>query len=101
MIAMQKLSEYIPQGCFVIGKLSCTCTCMYVHVHIHVCSHVYVRTSEFQPPELKSDEAVSHLDDVHQSVESVGGEDEEVPTGIPAPSPQQEVPTEALLEDPR
>ena len=58
-------------------------------------------TSELEPPELEGDEAVANLDDVHESVESVGGEDEEVPGRDTPPAPQQQVPTEAPLQRPR
>ena len=58
-------------------------------------------TSELEPPELEGDEAIANLDDVHESVESVRGEDEEVTSRDTPPAPQQQVPTEAPLQCPR
>ena len=55
-------------------------------------------TSELQPSELKGDEAVADLDEVHQGVQVVGGQDEAVPGAEVAPSAQQEVSTQAVLQ---
>lgn len=43
-------------------------------------------TSELQPSELKRDQAIADLDEVHQSVQVVGGQDEAVPGAEVAPS---------------
>lgn len=55
-------------------------------------------TSELQPSELKGDQAVADLDKMHQSVQVVGGQDEAVPRAEVAPSAQEEVSTQAVLQ---
>jgi len=60
--------------------------------------HVDHLTSELQPSELKGDQTVADLDEMHQSVQVVGGQDEAVPRAEVAPSAQQEVSTQAVLQ---
>lgn len=50
-------------------------------------------TSELQPTELESDKAIAKLNNVDKSIESVGGEDEEISRGHLPPPPQHQVPT--------
>ena len=57
-------------------------------------------TSELQAPQLKGHKPVPDLDDVDQSVEPVGSEDKEVARRDSPPPPQEEVSTQALLQDP-
>ena len=55
-------------------------------------------TSELQAAELEGDQAVADLDDVHQGVEVVGGQDEAVPRAVVPPAAQQEVPAQRVLQ---
>lgn len=55
-------------------------------------------TPELQAAQLEGDQAVADLDDVHQRVEVVGGQDEAVARAVVAPAAQQEVPTQAVLQ---
>lgn len=55
-------------------------------------------TSELQTPELEGDQAVANLDNVHQCVEVVWGEDEAVACGVVAPAAEEQVPTQAVLQ---
>lgn len=55
-------------------------------------------TSELQAPQLEGDQAVADLDEVHQGVEVVGGQDEAVPGAVVAPSAQHEVAAERVLQ---
>lgn len=55
-------------------------------------------TSELQAPELEGDQAVANLNDVHQSVKVVGGEDEAVACVVVSPAPEQQVSTQAVLQ---
>lgn len=55
-------------------------------------------TSEFQPPQLEGDQAVANLNDVHQCVEVVRGQDEAVARGVVAPAAEQQVPAQAVLQ---
>lgn len=57
-----------------------------------------VLTSELQTPKLEGDQAVANLDDVHQCVEVVWGEDEAVACGVVAPAAEQQVSTQAVLQ---
>ena len=55
-------------------------------------------TSELQAAELEGDQAVADLDEVHQGVEVVGGQDEAVPGAAVPPAAQQEVPAQRVLQ---
>lgn len=55
-------------------------------------------TSKFQTPQLESDQAVANLDDVHQCIEVVWGQDEAVACGVVAPAAEQQVSTQAVLQ---
>lgn len=55
-------------------------------------------TSELQPPELKGDQAVADLNEMHQRVQVVGGQDEAIPGAEVPPSAQQEVPAQTVLQ---
>jgi len=61
-------------------------------------SKIIVHTSELQAAELEGDQAVSDLDEVHQGVEVVGGQDEAVAGAAVPPAAQQEVPTQRVLQ---
>lgn len=51
---------------------------------------VYVLlTSELQAPELKGDQAIANLNNVHQSIEVVWGKDETVARAVVAPAAKQ------------
>lgn len=58
-------------------------------------------TSELQAPQLKGDQAVSDFNDVHQSVEVVGGQDEAVARAVVPPASQQQVSTQTVLQGAR
>lgn len=60
--------------------------------------HPGLLTSELQPTELKGHQAVADLDEVHESVQVVGGQDEAVPGAEVSPAAQEEVPTKAVLQ---
>lgn len=55
-------------------------------------------TSELQPSELKGDQPIADLDQVHQCVQVIRGQDEAVPGAEVAPSAQEEVPAQAVLQ---
>lgn len=55
-------------------------------------------TSELQTPQLEGDQAVADLNNVHQSVEVVRGEDETVTRGVVTPATEQQVSTQAVLQ---
>lgn len=55
-------------------------------------------TSELQSPQLKSHQAVADLDEMDESIQVVGGQDEAVSGAKVAPSTQQEVSTQAVLQ---
>lgn len=55
-------------------------------------------TSELQPSELEGDQTVADFDEMHQSVQVVGGQDETIPRAEVAPSAQEEVSTQAVLQ---
>lgn len=55
-------------------------------------------TSELQPSQLKSHQAVADLDEMDQSVKVVGGQDEAVARAEVAPSAQEEVSAQAVLQ---
>lgn len=55
-------------------------------------------TPELQPPQLEGDQAVADLDNVHQGVEVVGGQDEAVSCGVVSPAAQQQITTQAVLQ---
>ena len=78
---------------------------MYYSIHTdtrtHACMHTHSLTSELQAPQLKGDKAIAILNDVHESIEPVGGKDEEVSTGNLPPASQHQVPTQVLLQHPR
>ena len=65
--------------------------------HVGLDHQPYIHTSELQATQLECDEAIAILYDVHEGVESVGGENEEVPTGDTPPPPQHQVSTQVLL----
>ena len=55
-------------------------------------------TSKLQPPQLKGDKAVANLNDMDEGIEVVGGHDETVTLSVAPPSPQQQVPTQRMLQ---
>lgn len=55
-------------------------------------------TSELQASKLESDEAVADLNDVYESIEVVGGQDEAVSSAVVSPATQQKVPTQRVLQ---
>lgn len=55
-------------------------------------------TSELQPSQLKRHQAVADLDEMDESVQVVRGQDEAVSGAEVAPSAQQEVSTQAVLQ---
>lgn len=55
-------------------------------------------TSELQPSQLKGDEAVADLYEVHQGVQVVGGQDKTIPSAEVSPASQEEVSTQAVLQ---
>lgn len=60
--------------------------------------HKTLLTSELQTPELKGDEAVADLNDVHQSVEVVRCQDETVACVVVPPASKQQVSAQAVLQ---
>jgi len=54
-------------------------------------------TSELQATELKGDKAIPKLNDVHEGIESVGGENEEISRSDLPPFPQDQVSAQVLL----
>lgn len=57
-------------------------------------------TLELQPAELEGDEPVADLDQVHEGVEVVRGQNEAVAGAVVAPTAQREVPAQGGLEGP-
>lgn len=55
-------------------------------------------TPELKATQLEGDEAVANLDEVHQGIEVVGGQDKAVPGAIVAPAAQHQVPTQRMLQ---
>ena len=59
-----------------------------------------VGAAELEAADLKGDDAVGHLDDVDQTVEGVGGQDEAVALTHAAPPPETNVAGQRVLEGP-
>lgn len=55
-------------------------------------------TPELKATQLEGDKAIADLDEVHQGVEVVGGQDEAVARAIVAPAAQHQVPTQRVLQ---
>lgn len=55
-------------------------------------------TSELQPTQLEGDQAVANLDEVHKSVQVVGGQDEAVAGAEVAPAAEQQVSAQTVLQ---
>ena len=55
-------------------------------------------TSEFESPQLESDQPVANLYKVHQRIEVVGGKNETVPCTVVPPPSQEQIATEAVLQ---
>lgn len=69
------------------------------HLTVLLMSHTEILlTSELQPTELKGDQTVADLYEMHQSIQVVGGQDEAIPSTKVAPATQEEVSTQAVLQ---
>lgn len=55
-------------------------------------------TPELKATQLEGDEAIANLDEVHQGVEVVRGQDEAVAGAVVAPAAQHQVPTQRVLQ---
>jgi hypothetical protein len=55
-------------------------------------------TPELKATQLEGDEAIANLDEVHQCIEVVGGQDKAVTRAIVAPAAQHQVPTQCVLQ---
>lgn len=59
---------------------------------------LYILTPKLKTPQLERHEAVANLDEVYESIEVIGGQDEAVTCAVVPPAAQQQISTQRVLQ---